>query len=130
MDVITSFDYNYPKFVRKIQVSWTSNHIEYLHSVLWAMVHKNETMSTKLWNFGSALSLITYNEDYNGILTLFSSIGVNTTGNLETLLQEFDNKRILKSSNTIREQKGYAKKLLMEESYEPVEKRSRGLCFR
>ena len=44
----------------------------------------------------SALSVIRYNEGHKGILRLFSSIGVNTTGNLETLLQEFQNKRILK----------------------------------
>ena len=62
---------------------------------------------------GSALSVIRYNEGYNGILRLFSSIGVNTTGQLTTLLQKFDNTRILKYSNIIlQQQKRYAKKQL------------------
>ena len=113
IDGFSSFGYNSPKFVRKIQEGWTSNHNESLHSVLCAMVHKNDHVSHEIMELGSDLSVIRYNDGYKGILSSFSSIGVNTNGNLETLLQEFDNKRILKSSNTIGEkQKRYAKKQL------------------
>ena len=113
MEVFTSFGYNSPEFVRKIGDGWTSNHNEALHSVLWSMVHKNEPVSFEIMELGSALAIIRYNEGYNGILKVFSSIGVDTTGQLEILLQEFDNKRILKSADTIREQqKRYAKKQL------------------
>ena len=68
------------------------------------MVHKNEPASFEIMELGCALSVIRYNEGYNGILRLFSSIGVNTTRQLTTLLQEFDNTRILKSSNIILQQ--------------------------
>ena len=85
IDVFSSFGYNSPEFVRKIQDGWTSNHNESLHSVLWAMFHKNEPVSHEIMELGSASSVIRYNEGYKGILSLFSSIGVNTNGNLKTL---------------------------------------------
>ena len=70
MDDFSSFGYNSPDFVRKIEDGLTSNHNEALHSVLWSMVHKNEPASCEIMELGSALSVIRYNEGYNGILRL------------------------------------------------------------
>ena len=106
--VFTDFGYNTANFIEKVQEGHTSNHNEALHSILWTMVHnKNEYSSSENMSMGAALTVIRYNDGYEGIRKLFEILHLPISTPLTQKLFQNDRKRLSYSHRILSEQQKY-----------------------
>ena len=105
------FKYNKPEFIEKISGGMTSNNNECIHSILFQMVRKTESVGIVTMRTGAALAIIRYNDGYAGVKKVFELLGVTPGEYLVETFREFDNSRIVQSSQIIpNQQKRFAKK--------------------
>ena len=111
LELYEEFKLTTPEFIEKIKSSLTSNNNEAIHSVLFDIVPKKENIGNELMRLGAALSVILYNEGYQGIKRVFETCGITPGDYLSETLGKLDKERIVRSANILRsQQRKFAKK--------------------
>ena len=111
LELYTDFKLTTPGFIEKIKTSLTSNNNEAIHSVLFDIVPKKETIGYTLMRLGAALAVIRYNDGYTGIKEVFEAVGITPGNYLSNLTNKLDTDRIIRSQGIItNQQRKFAKK--------------------
>ncbi|KAI6661844.1 hypothetical protein LOD99_9796 [Oopsacas minuta] len=106
-----SFKLDTPSFIHKISGGRTSNNNEAIHSILFSMVKKTDSVGLDVLRIGSALAVIIFNDGYHGIQKVFKTLEIVSGPHLSDRLQELDNKRIKHSHYILRnQQRKFARK--------------------
>ena len=111
LDIFAEFKIDTPAFLEKVSMGRISNHNEAIHSVLFRIVRKTETVRNEVMRLGAALAVISYNDGFIGIGKVFETIGITPGHYLEMHLRKLDNTRIEYRQYIIRnQQRRFARK--------------------
>ena len=93
LDLYSDFGNNTIELVEKIADGRTSNYNEAMHSVLWTMVHKTDTVGIDVMHLGSDLEVIKFNEGYEIIKRLIEKLRIEVGPLLTETFSYFDSIR-------------------------------------
>ena len=112
LELYAEFKLTTPSFIEKIKTSLTFNNNEAIHSILFDIVPKKETIGNELMRLGSAVAVIQFNEGYKGIKEIFETAGVTPGAYLSETFSILDMERVYRSKYILANQQNkFAKKL-------------------
>ena len=111
LDLYDEFKLTTPSFIEKIKTSLTSNNNESIHSILFDIIPKKESVGNDLMRLGAALAVIRFNDGYQGIKEVFEAVGVTPGAFLLETFSILDKERLYRSKHIIlNQQRRFAKK--------------------
>ena len=91
--------------MEKVQSGNTSNLNENLHGMIWNCICNTKPIELSLMNLGCCLAIIRFNEGVAGIQNIIDCLGLNSYISIDSLIQEFDNERIVYSVRRVKNTK-------------------------